>query len=64
MNNNTRNQLKDQSGQTIVEFVLLLGVIVIISFTFLSLTNGQIIERWENMTKVIVDDPSQNIAIQ
>lgn len=52
-----------QSGQTLVEFILLLASISIISFSFLKAINGNMSERWERIYKVILDDPNQTIQL-
>lgn len=64
MENDTRNNLEDQSGQTLVEFILLLAAIVIISFSFLKLVNGFTIQRWESLANIILDDKNQILKIQ
>ncbi len=64
MNNNTKKIIKDQSGQTLIEFVLLLAGIVIISTTFMTQINGYIANRWEAMANVILDDPKQQIRLK
>lgn len=60
---NTRKPLKDQSGQTLVEFILLLAAIVIISFSFLSILNSNISERWAKVANIILDDKNQTLTI-
>lgn len=60
----TKKTIKDQSGQTLIEFVLLLAGIVIISLTFMSQVNGYIANRWEAMANIILDDPKQTIRIR
>ena len=64
MSKDTNKIIKDQSGQTLVEFVLLLLGIVIISTTFMSQINGYIANRWEAMANVILDDPKQTIKLR
>jgi len=54
---------KRQSGQTLVEFILLLLVIVMVSFGFLRVANGSLGRLWETYVRLIVDDPQQNGAI-
>ncbi len=49
-----------ESGQTLVEFILLLLVITTISFTFMRVTNGNLAKFWMSFARIIVDDPSQN----
>jgi Flp pilus assembly pilin Flp len=60
----TKKNIKDQSGQTLVEFVLLLLAIVVISTTFMTQINGYIANRWEAVANVILDDPNQQIKLR
>jgi hypothetical protein len=65
MNANTRNNSKHkQSGQTLVEFVLLLASITIISFTFLKVVNSNIGDRWKVIYELILDDPNQKVELR
>ena len=63
MNKHTNNTAKDQSGQTLVEFILLMAAIVIISFSFISIINSNISERWVKIANLILDDKNQNLEI-
>jgi Flp pilus assembly pilin Flp len=58
------NSKNNQSGQTLVEFILLLASITIISFSFLKAVNGNISDRWESLYNVILDDPNQKARLQ
>lgn len=49
-----------QSGQTLVEFALLLLVIATISFGFIAVTNRNLAKYWTAYVRLIVDDPSQD----
>jgi Flp pilus assembly pilin Flp len=62
--NNLQNKKTDESGQTLVEFVLLLASISIISFSFLKLVNGNISDRWERIYKAILDDETQTLRLK
>ena len=53
----------NQDGQSLVEFVLLLLVIVTLSFGFIRVANGNLGEYWKAYVRLIVDDPSQNASI-
>ena len=55
---------KKQSGQTLVEFILILMGIVIISFGFMSAVNSNIADRWQKMATIILDDPNQKLEIR
>jgi len=45
--------LKDQRGQTFVEFIFLLIILITISFTFMRGFNALIGNRWQVMLKII-----------
>ncbi len=64
MKNYTKKQTKDQSGQTLVEFILLLGSITIISLTFMSVINSKVANRWEKLANVLLEDPKQKLNIR
>lgn len=64
MNETTKNSKENQSGQTLIEFILLLAVIVIISFTFTSGVNTAISQRWQALANIVLDDNNQNLVIQ
>ena len=44
---------KDNKGQTLVEFILLLGVIVMLSYTLMSGLNGGVADRWRILVMII-----------
>lgn len=64
MKDHTNKRIKDQSGQTLVEFVLLMAGIVIISLTFMRQINGNIASRWEKLANVILEDDGQKLKIR
>jgi Flp pilus assembly pilin Flp len=65
MNTETKNIVKkNESGQTLVEFVLLLASISIISFSFIKLINSNIGDRWQKIFTVILDDPNQSVELR
>lgn len=51
---------KRQSGQSLVEFALLLLVIASTSFLFLRVVNTNLGRYWTAYARLIVDDPAQN----
>jgi hypothetical protein len=53
------NPLSNQKGQSFLEFIFLMLIIVSISFTFLSGVRTFIGNRWEIMVKIIAI-PNQN----
>lgn len=56
--------LLNQKGQTFVEFVLLLAVVMIISVGMLSTMNSNLGEYWHAMAKKIVDDPNETFELR
>lgn len=54
---------RHQSGQTLIEFVLLLAVISGLSFIFLKLVNNNISLYWVFFVKKVVDDPKVKLNI-
>jgi len=54
----TKKILKDQSGQTFVEFILLLASIVMVAYSFMRLTNSGVEKKWTQMAQIILDDDS------
>ena len=58
------DDILNQSGQSLVEFILLMSGIVIISFTFMRVINGNIADRWQSMATMILDDPSQSLELK
>lgn len=59
-----RNDHKEVSskeqGQSIVEFVLLLLVLLLISIGFLKVINTNVADQWKEAVRTIVNDPSQD----
>ncbi len=55
---------QNQDGQSLVEFILLLLVIVTLSFGFIRVANGNLSEYWRAYVRLIVDDPTQNASIE
>lgn len=62
--NNTELIVKNQKGQTLIEFLLLLVSIVAIAFTFMRLINGNLAEQWTEMSQVILEDPTQTLQVR
>jgi len=56
--------LKNQRGQTIIEFILLLGVMMGISLMFYSNFNKQMGKMWIKLVRVVVDDKSQDFDFE
>ena len=54
---------KKDAGQSLVEFMLLLLVVVTLSFGFIKISNGNLGRIWQTYVRLIVDDPSQNGAL-
>lgn len=58
-----KNPLKDQKGQTFIEFVFLLVLLVTISFTFMGGFRSHIGIRWEYMLKIIAAPNSSEVSL-
>jgi len=56
--------IANQKGQSLVEFVLLLSVIMLISLLFLKLINTNIANYWQAMGTVLLEDPTQRIEMR
>jgi Flp pilus assembly pilin Flp len=54
--NENENILKNQEGQTFVEFVLLLMMIMFLSFSFMKGINGGIGKYWTSMANTLMKD--------
>lgn len=60
-NKKTQDQEKnilDQRGQSLVEFVLLLSVIMLTSLLFLKLVNTNVAKYWLAMGRVLAESPN------
>jgi hypothetical protein len=55
---------KNQSGQSLVEFVLLLTAILIISMGFLKSVNSGMGNQWKAMATILLEDPNQKIEFR
>jgi hypothetical protein len=54
----------NQRGQSIVEFVLLLAVISLISYTFVAVMNKNLARYWQYSANLIVDDKPGTKSVQ
>lgn len=54
----------EQSGQSLLEFVLLLSVIMIVSLLFLKLVNSNVAKYWKAMGIVLLEDRSQTVELR
>lgn len=57
-------EILDESGQTFLEFVLLLGIMVILSFTLLNSFNRGISELWKSYIQKIAQPTDTDIDYQ
>ena len=65
---NKKTQVEDknileQRGQSLIEFVLLLSVIMIVSLLFLKLVNTNVAKYWKAMGIVLLEDRSQSVEL-
>lgn len=54
----------DQKGQTLVEFILLLSVLMLTSLIFLSTVNTGTGTLWLNVVKALIEDPNVTISLR
>lgn len=57
------SQLKNQKGQTFLEFIFVLMILVTISFAFMKGFNRLIGTRWEVMLKIIATPEQSSVII-
>lgn len=55
--------LKNQKGQTFLEFILVLLMLITIAWTFMTGFNHYIGARWEVMLKIIARPNGNNISL-
>jgi hypothetical protein len=55
-------KINNDSGQTFVEFILLLSMMSVISYTFLGSMNGYLVKIWKEYISFIVSE--NNIEIR
>jgi hypothetical protein len=59
MKRESEKKIDNQKGQTFLEFIFLLLILITMSFSFMSGFRGYIGTRWETMVKLIAS-PNQN----
>lgn len=64
-NTKVKNQkiLNNQSGQSLIEFILLIMVMLTLSFTMLKGMNGFLANRWVSIIKVIARPTTSAIEL-
>ncbi len=55
--------LKNEQGQTFIEFVLLLVMLIGISYGLLSGINGNVAKRWKTLVTVIVNPTNTDLSL-
>jgi hypothetical protein len=63
-NTQEANILKNNKGQSLVEFVLLITSIMLISLLFLKVTNTNIAKYWLYMGKLLMEDETQSLELR
>ena len=61
---NQNDEILDESGQTFLEFVLLLATMVLLSFTLMNGFNKGISELWKSYIQAIANPTDTNIDYQ
>jgi hypothetical protein len=57
------NLIQNENGQSIVEFVLLLVVVMTLSLVFLKFVNINLADQWKLFVTIIVDDPNIKLEL-
>jgi hypothetical protein len=57
------NLTLNEDGQSIVEFVLLLVVVMTLSLVFLKFVNINLATQWKQFVTIIVDDPNIKLEL-
>lgn len=55
--------VSDESGQTFLEFLLLIGVMIGLSYIMIGGVNTQVAKRWTMLVKIIAEPSSSNIQV-
>jgi hypothetical protein len=59
-----KNILNNHKGQSLVEFILLISAIMLISLSFLRLTNSGIAKYWLYMGNLLNENQSQQLKLR
>ena len=55
-----KRQIKNENGQTLVEFILLFVITLLISYVFLALINNNIADIWKQYIEIITGPNPDN----
>ncbi|MCT4642431.1 MAG: hypothetical protein N4A33_09055 [Bacteriovoracaceae bacterium] len=65
MNKSIKNNfIVDEKGQSLVEFVLLLAIIVGISFGYMSGINNGLEKRWQVLGNILIQDTDNGSTLE
>lgn len=59
-----KNILNNHKGQSLVEFILLITVIMLMSLFFLRLTNSGIAKYWLYMGNLLTEDETKQLTLR
>ena len=59
-----KNILNNHKGQSLVEFILLISAIMLISLSFLRLTNSGIAKYWLYMGNLLNENPTKQLKLR
>lgn len=62
--NHPQNLVKNQRGQSLLEFILLFAIIVSFSLIVVKGINGGLAEYWRDMAQIILQDPTQVLTLR
>ncbi len=57
-----RRETLGQSGQTLIEFILLMLMVIFLSFGYMKIVNGNLAKRWERLVNIVVNDHGSNFS--
>lgn len=60
---NEHLDIKNESGQTFIEFILLLVMLIGISYGLLAGVNGNVASRWKTLVTVIVQPTDTDLSL-
>lgn len=55
--------MKDEKGQTFIEFILLLVMLIGISYGLLATVNGNVASRWKTLVTLIVNPTDTDLSL-
>lgn len=63
-NGSDRYKLANQKGQSLVEFVLLMSIVMLVSIGFMKVVNSNVETYWRAMGQMLVEDDNQRLELR